>query len=52
MQERGILPAKSSPVIDKDYLKKKGLLWFADRLRAQRWSSVSADERCANLVAP
>ena len=26
MQERGILPAKSSPVIDKDYLKKRGLI--------------------------
>lgn len=26
MQERGILPAKSTPVIDKDYLKKRGLL--------------------------
>ena len=26
MQERGVLPAKSSPVIDKDYLKKRGLI--------------------------
>lgn len=26
LQERGILPAKPAPVIDKDYLKKRGLL--------------------------
>ena len=26
MQERGILPAKPAPVIDTDYLKKRGLI--------------------------
>jgi riboflavin synthase len=26
LQERGQHPAKSSPVIDRDYLKKRGLL--------------------------
>jgi riboflavin synthase len=26
LQERGILPSKPAPVIDKDYLKKRGLL--------------------------